>query len=182
MTMGNGKPCKKCGTAKWYSNGNCVYCNTKSARDWYHNNPKRAKESRQKYAKNKPEVLARAKRKWSLLNKKRERRLKKEYKKRNPDKVAQDSRRRRGRLANSRGSFTEKEFRDLCNYYDNRCLKCGKKKKLTADHVIPISLGGESFIENIQPLCLECNSSKSTKKTDYRTKGTIKRWMQERLL
>ena len=48
------------------------------------------------------------------------------------------------------------------------CLCCNRRRKLTADHVIPVSKGGTSYISNIQPLCQPCNSSKGTKTTDFR--------------
>ena len=69
------------------------------------------------------------------------------------------------------GSFTVEEFETLCNFYDNKCLCCGTPahiKPLTADHVVPVSKYGSSYIENIQPLCQSCNSSKGDKTIDYR--------------
>lgn len=63
---------------------------------------------------------------------------------------------------------TELEWLDLCNKYNNRCLCCGEKNKLTVDHVIPISKGGMNTIDNIQPLCGSCNSKKNNKEIDYR--------------
>ena len=52
----------------------------------------------------------------------------------------------------------------------NKCLCCKEKKKLTVDHVIPVDWGGTSNIENIQPLCQPCNSSKGNRRdTDYRS-------------
>jgi len=75
---------------------------------------------------------------------------------------------RRTKKTEAGGSFTAKEWLDLCSEYDNKCLCCKKRRKLTADHVIPISKGGTSWINNIQTLCLSCNCSKGDKCTDYR--------------
>lgn len=66
------------------------------------------------------------------------------------------------------GTFTDEQFVELCERYDNRCLRCGKVKKLTVDHIIPLSQGGSNDISNIQPLCLSCNSKKHTQTIDYR--------------
>jgi len=44
-----------------------------------------------------------------------------------------------------------------------QCVKCGSKKNLHFDHIIPYSLGGSSFEDNIQILCQSCNLSKSDK-------------------
>lgn len=66
------------------------------------------------------------------------------------------------------GAYTSAQWIALCDKYCNRCLCCGKKRKLTADHVVPVSKGGSSNISNIQPLCGPCNSSKGTRSTDYR--------------
>lgn len=75
---------------------------------------------------------------------------------------------RRSRKTKAGGSFTISEWNLLCRKYNYRCLCCGKRKKLTADHVIPITKGGTSNIDNIQPLCGPCNLRKYTKIIDYR--------------
>ena len=61
------------------------------------------------------------------------------------------------------------------------CPLCKTDVKLTADHVIPISKGGSSFIENMQPLCRSCNSRKKNKTIDYRPGSGLGRWIQRKL-
>lgn len=78
---------------------------------------------------------------------------------------------RRSRKVQSGGKFTPQQWSELKAYYNYTCLCCGKREpeiKLTIDHVIPISLGGTNFIDNIQPLCSFCNKSKHAKIIDYR--------------
>lgn len=51
------------------------------------------------------------------------------------------------------------------------CLRCGSRQDLRADHVVPEKLGGKGVIENLQTLCLPCNSWKGTKTIDFRCKA-----------
>lgn len=41
-----------------------------------------------------------------------------------------------------------------------RCVLCGSEHDLHADHLLPVSLGGETSLENLQTLCAACNTSK----------------------
>lgn len=62
------------------------------------------------------------------------------------------------------GSHTTQEWIDLKKIYGNVCVKCGEKEyagnALTIDHKVPVSKGGTNNIDNLQPLCKRCNSSK----------------------
>ena len=72
------------------------------------------------------------------------------------------------------GSFTIRQWFELCAKYGWRCLACRRMGvKLTVDHVVPVSLGGSSDISNIQPLCMTCNVRKGVKIIDYRPLAVI---------
>ncbi|MGU3345773.1 HNH endonuclease [Pseudomonas monsensis] len=53
---------------------------------------------------------------------------------------------------------------------DHACLRCGCAVllRLRADHIIPESQGGEASMENLQTLCMSCNSWKGVQTIDFR--------------
>jgi 5-methylcytosine-specific restriction endonuclease McrA len=84
----------------------------------------------------------------------------KRYKKINPNYVIQG---RNARIVNNGGFHSEKEWNELKEKYNLTCPCCLKKEpeiKLTKDHILPLLKGGMNNIENIQPLCMLCNSKK----------------------
>ena len=51
-----------------------------------------------------------------------------------------------------------------------KCVGCNKSKdfdSLTMDHIIPQNFGGNTVAENLQLLCLKCNSSKGNRPMEY---------------
>lgn len=79
---------------------------------------------------------------------------------------------RAGKKGNG-GSFTWQEWEHLRAEYGYLCPLCLRREPdiiLVPDHIRPISKGGTSDIDNIQPLCKSCNSWKSNK-TDALTPG-----------
>lgn len=43
------------------------------------------------------------------------------------------------------------------------CIYCGAADKLTTDHILPKSCGGEDIPDNVVSVCQSCNSSKGSK-------------------
>ena len=82
------------------------------------------------------------------------------YCKSHPETIAHLKARRYAREKNAEGSHTLDEWRSLKAKYDNKCALCGERKPMTKDHIIPLSKGGADYIDNIQPLCRNCNSKK----------------------
>lgn len=77
---------------------------------------------------------------------------------------------RRARKKGAEGSHTTAEWLALKERYNFTCPCCGKSEPgilLTEDHIQPLSKGGGDNIENIQPLCVSCNSKKKTRTVRY---------------
>lgn len=160
----------------------CKVCRRSIYRQRYHSDRERLLEQVHEYKRNNQDKIRKRKRAYRARNKERRAEYKKRWCRENPDKAAAWGRNRYARRKAAPGNHTAEEFIALCERYGNCCLRCGKKKKLTADHVIPLSRGGSNEISNIQPLCKSCNSKKYTDTTDYRPGGKgIKRWIQKRL-
>ena len=71
--------------------------------------------------------------------------------------------RRRAIKRNAKGDFKKEEWSKLkedCNFMCQLCGRLEPEIKLTIDHIIPLINGGAHCVDNIQPLCLSCNSSK----------------------
>lgn len=178
MTKGNGLPCARCGTSEWFANGKCKVCHREHGRTWMLSNPKKEAERKRRWEQNNQDKKAESNRRWAQANPDYQHR----YQQANPDKVAANDNRRRTRKTQAGGSYTPAEWKDLCNHYGNRCLRCKRTGvKLTADHIKPVSKGGTSNIENIQPLCSKCNSGKKDRHIDYRPDAGPLRWLQAKL-
>ena len=125
------------------------------SKEWVASNPSRAKETQRRLYLENRELRCAQTKAWMLAH---------------PDmRKAQHVRSkaaRRKRESVAAGSFSGKEWNALVTAFDGRCVCCGNAPKImTADHIIPISRGGDNNIENIQPLCNSCNASKLTKST-----------------
>ena len=87
-----------------------------------------------------------------------------------PEKIIAYKHKRKA-LEHSGGEFSAIQWKELCERFYYKCVSCGESKPLTVDHIVPLSKGGTNDIENIQPLCLSCNSRKHTNTIDFRNSG-----------
>lgn len=168
--------------------GECKACrsaNVHARRSW--DSETRRAWKRKNYQANKRKESARQK-KWRKSNPEKSRLQSQRARKARPEKYreirrASDHKREAAKRGNG-GSFTPQQWRELKVLYGHKCLCCGRSEEvlnslgltLVPDHIIPISKGGTSNIDNIQPLChasslrapVGCNNTKHTQSTDYR--------------
>lgn len=134
--------------------------NTERCRKWASlNREKKNTHSRNYHNSHKAEELEYS-RKWREMN---------------PDKSRYAVHRRRIRLLKAVGSHTEEQWQLLIKLTGNICVACKKpdsEVKLTIDHIKPLFVGGTDNIDNIQPLCRRCNSSKGIKVINYLEEDT----------
>jgi len=99
-------------------------------------------------------------REWARINSKKYR-----------DRIIAQTQKRRAIIRNLNEHFTKEEWQALKKKYNFTCLMCKERESkiiLSPDHVIPLLHGGKNTIDNIQPLCIRCNSVKNNKIIDYR--------------
>jgi 5-methylcytosine-specific restriction endonuclease McrA len=129
---------------------------------------------KQKYEDNKAHLHA-YRAQWAKNNRAKQNAYASISRSKKPDHYAEAKRtnqnRRRFKLIDSGGFHTQEQWIWLVAQTGNKCLCCkepGTFRTLTKDHIVPVFLGGSDDIDNIQPLCKSCNSSKQTKIIDFR--------------
>lgn len=112
---------------------------------------------------------------WKEKNAEQEKASDRAWRQRNKERINAWTRNRVAKIRNAEGSHTAEEWAIVKEIFGHCCLKCGNPedrsdpmKKLEADHVNPVNLGGSNWIANIQPLCRRCNISKNDQHIDYR--------------
>lgn len=108
---------------------------------------------------------------WRDANPERWAEICRKWKQANRELVRAAGHRRRARLSESVENYTPEEWAALKAAVDYTCLMCGRQEpeiKLTVDHIVPVSKGGSNGIQNVQPLCRECNNIKHARLMDFR--------------
>lgn len=185
--------CEHCGESyapRTFTNKFCSRCrptDTQARRRWYRErDPERTRATKQAwdlrykerlraqeraYRQRYPEKVAARHRLYHQRNAERIAARKRLYaqlhprprRKEDPEMSAARRDRRRARKMGAPGSHTLLEWKAVLARFGNRCAICGMRGKMTKDHIQPLSRGGSDNAENLQPLCLRCNSAKGTK-------------------
>ena len=155
--------------------GRCKACTKAYDEQWYAANRERAAETGHAWKAANRERTAEYQREWVSSNRERARERCREWYAANLGSeharaIAKDHRRRA-----AEGSFTKEEVVALLEAQKHKCEYCGAELLETSyhlDHIVPVSKGGTSYIENIAAACPCCNLSKSAKDLDV--------WLNER--
>lgn len=145
----------------------CKTCDKFARKEWQQRNPIKSREQSKRYREVHPDRAKLSTANWRKENKEKYTESLLEWRRENHYNAITNSK-KKAKKYNSPGEFSAAEWIALIEKYDNTCLRCGEVGNVTIDHVIPLSKGGRNSIDNIQPLCLSCNSKKQTKTIDYR--------------
>lgn len=94
-----------------------------------------------------------------------------------------DLRKARMAAAREKGTHTADEWRALVDACGAACVQCGAEGATVKDHIVPVYQGGSDAIDNLQPLCTSCNSSKGPATADHRPqnwRASVQRTLSER--
>jgi 5-methylcytosine-specific restriction endonuclease McrA len=129
---------------------------------WRKAHPESGRAYTRKWIREHPEQAAMATALWRENNKEYIQEYERAYRKKNAEAILLKNARRRALKANAPiNDLTLKEWKKIKDHYGYKCVYCGRKmKRLTQDHIIPLSKGGPHTASNVVPACLSCNSRK----------------------
>ena len=72
-----------------------------------------------------------------------------------------ERRRLRVEYARTKGRHTKYDWWEMLDFFKSHCVCCGEWfEYITKDHIVAVCCGGGDGIDNLQPLCENCNSRK----------------------
>lgn len=145
----------------------CKTCRREISRQWKRRNRERCRENLRKWQRENPERRYELRAAHYAAHKEEAKAYRRAWRKTHPIEHRSQSREYRLRKLGL-GRLTDADWAEVIAKYGDRCLCCGTRKRITVDHVVPLSKGGANAKHNVQPLCLPCNSRKHQKTIDYR--------------
>lgn len=145
-------PCADCGQSpRMKGNSYCLACNRRKHLETYY---------RHKTSPDTKHLTPEEKHQYKLWRARKARAARKYYRT-HYEMCAHDREKRR---ANKHGvicDLTLRQWQIIKAIYGSRCAYCGRKvKRLTKDHIVPLSKGGTHTVNNIVPACKSCNLRK----------------------
>lgn len=139
----------------------CKKCHIEVKEKWRKKNMDKSREYMKKYYWNNADKCREWKRNYdkSYVG----RNYKRQYRLKNRDYINRKLRYRSIKVSRMINDFTEDQWEQCKEYFNNKCAYCGKEEKLTKDHFIPVRYGGGTTLKNILPCCMSCNGSKQQK-------------------
>lgn len=130
--------------------------------------PQYPEKARERYLADRDRLLAKANERYKNMtpeqreehNRKRRERHARQPEVRNKIERIRDHQKRAGT------PFSKSVWDIVCQKYKNSCIYCGSPEKITVEHRLPVSLGGDNTFRNLAPACLSCNSGKRNKTED----------------
>jgi 5-methylcytosine-specific restriction endonuclease McrA len=93
---------------------------------------------------------------------------KRAWRKKNPHAIVAARHRRRAARKRVPSNLTANGIRAVFETFGNACAYCFRTdRKLTVDHVVPLTEGGHDTLDNIVPACGSCNSRKGARSILY---------------
>ena len=154
----------------------CSGCHNQKMADYRKANNEKVKASQKRtYDKNRGKRIANSQ-KWAANNQARRRQIEAKYRAnhrievqarseawrlQNIERPREYKLRRRARLENNGQMLILP--REIKKIYSSPCFYCGKKDRIEADHIIPVSKGGRHSIGNLVSACRWCNASKGNR-------------------
>ena len=157
-----GKPCKHGHVARrQVSNRTCEACAHQRTKEWFLENPEYYAE----YRKENIEAINKKERAYYDGNAERISMVARIYRQANPEKGRARRQNAIARKKNADGTHTHGDILRILASQDFKCVYCAKDiaDGYHVDHRMPLALGGSNWPDNLQCLCMRCNTRKSAK-------------------
>lgn len=168
-TYFTGTPCKRGHVAdRWVATRTCVLCQRVAYRECDRRRAEERKEyDKNRYEKNRESILA-ANKKWHRENREQKREYIRNWRAANPERLRAQLGNRYAIRRAAEGNYTHLDVARLITKQDGLCAICGVAfgNKYHVDHIMPLTLGGSNWPENLQITCPPCNISKGNKHPD----------------
>jgi 5-methylcytosine-specific restriction endonuclease McrA len=134
---------------------------------WYQANAETQISYSKKWQRENPERLEAYRRAYEQKHKDRDKQRKYEafarWRRRNPANSKASGHRRRALRLGAPGNHFPSDLNFLMKWQEGKCPYCSSsiEKQYATDHIVALANGGSNWPENLQLLCISCNSKKS---------------------